>query len=144
MSAIQWGSKMSSEAECRYLLTKVKRRWLGGIACLGEFLDCLAFPLQSVLWKAKSFMEKYRFEYQEVRETEISEDTSDHKLTHILYFYSKKKRSRGSSTTASTRVCRLQLSPSCQKCRFKLLLQSRHNCNLNLWVSSPGPWLRGC
>lgn len=42
-------------------------------------------------------MEKYQFEYQEVRETEISEDTSDHKLTHILYFYSKKKREAGAA-----------------------------------------------
>lgn len=62
MSAIQWRSKMCSEAKCRYLLMKVKRRYLDGIACLGEFLDCLVFLLESVLKKAKSFMEKYNFE----------------------------------------------------------------------------------
>jgi len=58
MSAVQWGSKISSEAECRYVLMKVKRRWMDGIACSGEFVDCLVFPLESVLQKAKSFMEK--------------------------------------------------------------------------------------
>lgn len=62
MSASQQESKMFSEAKCRYSPVKVKIRQLNGIACVGEFLDSLVFPLESVLEKAKSFPERYQFE----------------------------------------------------------------------------------
>lgn len=62
MSATQQESKMFSEAKCRFAPVKTKRRWISGIAYVGEFLDSLIFPLESVLEKAKSFTEKYQFE----------------------------------------------------------------------------------
>lgn len=58
----------------------VKRRGLNGILLLEDITDCSIFPVESILYKAKSYMEKCQFDVLLLlgSERENSEDSSGH------------------------------------------------------------------
>lgn len=98
MSVTQQESKMFSEAKHRYSPVNVKRRWLNGIAYVGEFLDSSNFHL-SLSWRKQNLSQKNINLNKAFKEREkdklVMAPVITNSLTFCnnnLYFYSKKEK----------------------------------------------------